>query len=114
MLSCLSSIQANTKELSQLVHGQIQRGEGTGGLDLAGKSQVAIGFLKNSGTYLPREAIWFPWVRGQIAFQWRSIGPSVKYVDMTNKKVVRTTPLTEFSGSAQVVTCKLFHMSQHQ
>ena len=40
-----------------------------------GKSEVAIGFLRNTGTDPSREAL------GPIASRGRSIRPSVKYVD---------------------------------
>ena len=58
-----------------------------------GKSQVAVDFLKNSGTDHSREAI------GPLGD--RSVWPSVKYVnDKKEKKTLSGTPLMGFSGSA--------------
>ena len=51
------------------------------------KSQVAIGFLRNSGTDTHREA-------GPIASRGRSVYRSVKYVD-EQKKLVRTKTESE-------------------
>ena len=63
----------------QSQQGWIHRGGGTGGLDPSpGKSQVAIGFRRKSGTDPPRGAIG---PEGQIASQGWFVPPSVKYVD---------------------------------
>ena len=53
---------------------------GTEGPDPPVKSQVAIGFLRNSGTDPLREA---NGPMGPIASRERSVRPSVKYVEMT-------------------------------
>ena len=68
---------------------------GGGGLDRPGNSHVGIGFLRNTGTDTPREAIG---PLGPIPSLGRSVRPSVKYVDHY-KNIVRT-PLAELSGSA--------------
>ena len=59
------------------------------------KSQKVIGFLKNSGTDHPREA---------IASRGRSIGPSMKYL-ADEKKVIGTHPhpLRNFLDPSMVV-----------
>ena len=71
--------------------GRIQIGGGQGiQTSPPGKSQVAIGFLRNSGTNPLREAIGSI---GSIAKEpIASQGSSVKYVDDQKKKFVRTTP----------------------
>ena len=68
------------------------------GLVPSGKSQVAIGFLRNSGMDPPQEAIG---PEGPIASRGRSIRPSVKYVDDSKKIYIRTTP-DRFSYSKHV------------
>ena len=68
-----------------IAHGWIQRGDR--GFDPPGKSQVTIGFLRNTGLYPPREA---------------KIGPIGSRSNMlkTKKKICQVPHLTEFSGSA--------------
>ena len=57
---------------------RIQRGgDGWQGPDPHGKSQVASGIFRNTGTDPPREAIG---TLGPIASRGRSVRPSVKYV----------------------------------
>ena len=78
---------------------------GAWGLDTPGKSQVAIGFLRNSGTDPSREAIG---PRGPIASRRRPVWPSVKYVDDQN---TCQDPLTGF-GSAHGYYKFITHNSQ--
>ena len=61
-------------------YGRVQGRGGREGPDPPVKSQVAIGFLRNSGTDPLREAM------GPIASQERSVRPSVKYVEMTKNR----------------------------
>ena len=53
--------------------------EGARGPDPQRKSQVAVGFLRNTGTDPRLEKQLDP--LGPIAFRGRSVRPSVKYVD---------------------------------
>ena len=54
--------------------GGSRRGGGQGARPPSGKSHVAIGFERNTGTDPPREAI------GPLGLFWRLVRPSVKYV----------------------------------
>ena len=65
--------------------------EGDRGSGPPGKSQVATGFCRNTGTDPPRET------QGPIASRGRSEQSSVKYVD--DSKKLSGPLLIEFSGS---------------
>ena len=67
-------------------------GEGVQTPPPPGKSQVAICFLRNTCTELPRKSIKPKGSKGPIASRGRPIRPSVKYVDDKKNNVVQTPP----------------------
>ena len=74
-----------------------------------GKSQVTIGFLRNSGKDLPREAIGPLGSNCPIASRVR---PSVEYVvDKYKKEKKQDPPLLEFSGSAYEFHCEIPYLT---
>ena len=84
----------NSSESFHIKHGRIQGGGG-GGLEPPVKSQVAIGFFRNSGMNIHQ-------VVGPTASRGRSIWPSEKYVEKKKKFLGWSDPLTKFSGSVHV------------